>query len=102
MGLPVPFVFRKKAFVCTVYFDNTPSPCYVFIDLKDQELIHEFGKEITIKTDFERRLPKQDDYPALVLLRDVVFDAVKLLPEFMTRKRLVNSLGKTVVRSFDN
>jgi hypothetical protein len=102
MGLLVPFIFRNKASVCTIHINSSATPCYIFIDLKDEELIHEFGEEISIETDFERRLPKQDDCPALVVLRDVIFDAVKLLPEFMAKKRLVNSLGKNVVRSSCN
>ncbi|MFL5811475.1 MAG: hypothetical protein ACJ749_18265 [Flavisolibacter sp.] len=60
----------------------------------DRELIHEFGEEISVKTDFEKRLPKKDDYPALILLREAIFIAVKYLPEFLAKKRLVNSLAK--------
>ena len=69
-------------------------PCYLFIDLQDNELIEEFGKEITIKTYFEMRLPKQTDYPALTFLRDAIFESIKVLPEFMAIKRLVKSLAK--------
>ncbi len=93
MGLLVPFVFRKKACLCSIYIDSAESPCYVFIDLKDKELIQEFGEEVTVKTDFEKRLPKQDDYPALVLLREAIFNALKELPEFMAKRRLVNSVA---------
>ena len=102
LGLLVPFIFRNKASVCTIYIDSSTSPCYLFIDLKDQELIHEFGEEITVKTDFERRLPKKDDYPALIILRDAIFNASKGLPEFLAKKRLLNSLAKSSVKSSDN
>lgn len=86
MGLLVPIIFRNKASICTIYIDSSKNPCYLFVDLQGQELIAEFGKEITIKTDFNIRLPKQDDYPALVLLRDVIFNALKHFPEFIAKK----------------
>ena len=102
MGLLVPFVFRNKASVCTIYIDSAKSPCYLFIDLKDQELIQEFGEEITVKTDFETRLPKKDDYPALVVLRDAIFNAIKGLPEFLAKRRPAHSIAKSSVKSFGN
>jgi hypothetical protein len=67
--------------------------------LKDHDLTHEFGEEITIKTDFERRLQQKDDYPALVVHRHVIFDAIKVMPELMAKRRLVNSLAKKSVKS---
>jgi hypothetical protein len=88
MGLLVPFTFRNKACLCSIYIDNSKSPCYVFIDLKDRELIIEFGEEVTVKTDFYKRLPKQDDYPALVALREAIFDSLKDLPSFMAKRTL--------------
>jgi hypothetical protein len=92
MSLHVPFTFRKKPSSCTIYIDSSTSPCYVFVSLNDQELIHEFGEEITVKTVFTRRLPKKDDYPALIVLRDAIFHAIKDLPEFITKRRQVEIL----------
>jgi hypothetical protein len=85
MGLQVPFTYRNKDSVCTIYIDNSSIPAYVFVDLHDQDLIAEFGKEIVIKTNFENRLSKKDDYPALVTLRDAIFDAIKGVPEFAVK-----------------
>lgn len=82
MELPVEFLFRDKQYNCIAFIDNSSSPFYIFADLQDAALIAEFGKEITVKTDFEKRLPKKDDYPSLVEIRQSIFMAVKLLPEF--------------------
>ncbi|GAA4746246.1 hypothetical protein [Flavisolibacter ginsenosidimutans] len=89
MGLHVPFTFRSKPSVCVIYIDIATTPSFIFIDLKDEELIREFGEEITIKTDFNGRLPKQDDYPALVELRDAIFTSLKALPAFITKRTLL-------------
>jgi hypothetical protein len=102
MDLLVPFIFRSKACLCSIHFDSSKSPCYVFIDLKDKELIQEFGEEITIKTDFETRLPKQDDYSDLVVLRDAIFNAIKDLPEFLAKKSLLQSLTKSTLKSLNS
>lgn len=81
------FIFRNKQYSCSIYVDSaTVPPFYVFIDLLDKELVDEFGKELTIKTDFETRLPRQDDYPELVELRQCIFNAIQANPEFITAK----------------
>jgi hypothetical protein len=102
MGLQVHFRLRNRPHTCTIYIDSSASPCYLFVCLDDQELIHEFGEEITVKTDFNLRLPKKDDYPALVVLRDAIFNAVKELPEFSAKRKLVSSLASYSGRSSDN
>jgi hypothetical protein len=94
MGLHVPFIFRNKPSSCTVYIDSSATPRYLFIELKDQGLIDEFGADITVKTDFERRLPKQDDCPELVALREVIFHAIKHLPEFLAKKKLAKKIAR--------
>jgi hypothetical protein len=88
MGLLTTFQFRNKTATCTIHIDSSESPCYLFIDLNDRELIQEFGEEITVKTDFERSLPKNDDYSELVLLREAIFDGAKHSPEFLARKSI--------------
>ena len=102
MGLLVPFTFRNIASACTIHIDSSATPCYVFIDLISKDLIYEFGEEITIKTDFVKLLPRQEDYPALVVLNDVIFDAIKVLPEFMAKRRLVTKLANSSVRLSTN
>lgn len=92
MDLHVAFSFRNKQSLCNVFIDSSATPCYVFIDLKDRELIQEFGEEITIKTDFDIRLPKQDDYPALIALRDAIFISLTELPAFIAKRRTLVSV----------
>ena len=94
MDLPINFLFRNKVFSCIVFIDNSSNPCYVFAELKDVELIAEFGEDITVKTDFNQRLPKQDDYPALVETRESIFTAIKTLPEFETAQHKIELLAR--------
>jgi hypothetical protein len=79
----VQFVFRNKWYRCSFLIDNTAMPCYIFVLLSDNELVSKFGNDVTIKTDFEKRLPKKDDYTELSDLRQVLFDAIKERPEFL-------------------
>ena len=87
MGSNVQFIFRNKVRSCIVYIDGSADPCYIFVILFDKELINEFGDEVTIKTDCEKRLPKRDDYPQLIELRQAIFDAVKNIPGFIEAKK---------------
>ena len=90
MQLNLEFTFRNKGHTCNIYIDSTAHPCYIFVILTDKELIKEFGDEITIKTDCEKRLPKKDDYSELVELRESIFSAVKTIPEFIAvKKRMI-------------
>ncbi|HZH66230.1 MAG TPA: hypothetical protein VEY10_15135 [Flavisolibacter sp.] len=98
MDINVPFIFRNTAYRCAIYFDTSVAPCYVFAVLDDKELIKEFGEDVSIKTDFKTRLPKQDDYQDLVVLREVIFDAVKGLPEFIAKRRLANGIVKHLAK----
>ena len=90
MHLNIQFTFRNKGHSCNTYIDTTAHPCFIFVILADKELINEFGDEITIKTDCEKRLPKKDDYPELVELRESIFNVVKAIPEFIAvKKRMI-------------
>ena len=86
MSTPLQFRFRNKACHCIIYIDTTSPPCFIFIELLDRELVSEFGKEVTIKTDFKQRLPKKDDYPALISLRQAIFNALTKIPDFLNAK----------------
>ena len=99
MNSIVQFSFRNKVSSCNVFIDSSEDPCYVFAILLDQDLINEFGDEVTIKTDCEKRLPKKDDYAQLVELRDAIFDAVKTIPEFIAAKNELMLLSQTLSRS---
>ncbi|MBC7947760.1 MAG: hypothetical protein H7Y42_07760 [Chitinophagaceae bacterium] len=94
MDLPIEFLFRNKRSSCIVFIDSSASPCYVFAELIDADLIAEFGKEITVKTDFNQRLPKQDDYPALIEIRQIIFTAVKRLPDFVAAHHKIELLER--------
>jgi hypothetical protein len=95
MHLNIQFTFRNKGHSCNIYIDSTAHPCYIFVILTGKELIKEFGDEITIKTDCEKRLPKKDDYDELVELRESIFSVVKTMPEFMTVKKRMILLRQT-------
>src|SRR4051812_9929195 len=77
MDLSVQFTFRNKNYTCNIYIDSSADPCLIFVILFDKEIISEFGDEVTIKTDCEKLLPKKDDYPKLIELRQAIFDSVK-------------------------
>src|SRR5688500_14560650 len=95
MDLNTQFVFRNNLYVCVVHIDSSAYPCLIFVILTDKALINEFGDEITIKTDCEKRLPRRDDYAELVELREAIFDAVKTIAEFMVAKARMMLLSKT-------
>lgn len=80
------FIFREKLFTCEVCIDCSEDPSFIFMILDDEDLIKEFGDEITIKTDFISRLSKGDDFGELVLLRQAIFDSLKYHPMFLQAK----------------
>ena len=92
MHLNIQFTFRNKGHSCNIYIDSTAHPCYIFVILTDKDLIKEFGDEITIKKDCEKRLPKKDDFAELVELRESIFSAVKTIPEFNAVKKRMGLL----------
>ena len=100
MDLPTNFLFRNKLCRCLVFIDSSATPCYVFVELLDAGLIAEFGEEITLKTDFEKRLPKQDDYPALIEIRQSIFEAIKFLPDFVTAHHKIEQWESSNPESF--
>ena len=87
MDALIDFVFRKKHYQAEMYVEDSEFPCLVFVFLHNEELQNEFGEEITVKTDFEKLLPKMDDYPNLIELRKTVFAMIKNTERFLTAKR---------------
>jgi hypothetical protein len=83
----IEFLFRDKQYTCEVYIDNSEVPCIIYSRLEDKDLIDEFGEDIVVKTDLVKRLPKKDDYPQLVILRQALFDVVKTSGEFKNAKK---------------
>jgi len=87
MDLELQYSFRRKVHTCKAYIDVSKSPCFIFIDLWSKDLILEFGEEIAIKTDCESLLPREDDYPELICLRQAIFDSIKSTPEFLDARQ---------------
>ena len=86
MEINVIFTFRNKAYSCTILIDSSAEPYYVFVDLLDTELLAIFGADLTIKTDFVRSLSGSDDADQLIEIRQVIFDTIKTMPEFIAAK----------------
>src|ERR1700694_186712 len=86
MELIISFTFRNSVYSCTVLIDNTQYPFFIFVILYDQELIKEFGDEVTIKTDFERQLPKYGEDRDLEEIKQAIFAPVRNIPEFVWAK----------------
>ncbi len=92
MDTELHFTFRSKTYSSTFFIDCSDYPCYIFTILEDKELIEEFGDEVTIKTDGEVHLPKKDGYPELIKLREAMFTAIKVTPEFIAMKEKIRGL----------
>ncbi|RYF87062.1 MAG: hypothetical protein EON98_01730 [Chitinophagaceae bacterium] len=56
-----------------MFVEDSEFPCFVFVIVRDRELVEEFGDEISLKTDFESLLPKKDNYPKIKELRVAIF-----------------------------
>jgi hypothetical protein len=85
--LHVQFNFRNRLCQCDYIIDSSAYPGYIFTFFTDKELIAEFSADITIKTDFYKLLPKNDDYGELIKLRQVIFNAIYPLDEFAEAKK---------------
>ena len=79
------FFFRGRRFGCELFIDDAEFPCYVFAILHDAELIGEFGKDITLKTDLQRLLPRRDDMPDVLALRKALFQALQKTAVFLQK-----------------
>jgi len=86
MDISREFTFRDKLYNCRTYIDSSIDPCFVFVELNDKDLIEKFGKELTIKTDFEKILPFRDRDPEFTELRAAIFATLKVHPEFIHAK----------------
>jgi hypothetical protein len=86
MNANIDFIFRKKLYKAELFFDDSEYPCFVFVIIHDKALIEEFGDEITLKTDLQKLLPKKDDYPELVGLREAIFSIAKNTAVFLAGK----------------
>jgi hypothetical protein len=96
MDFDLSFIFRNNSWTCLAFIDASDEPCYVFVQFKHKSLIEEFGEELTIKTDFEKRLPKKDDWGEVPQLRQAIFDALIEHPQFraVKRQQLLTGFGK--------
>ncbi len=89
MDTSIRFEFEGRAFVADAFFSFDQQPYYIFMSLHDSTLIEYFGEEVTIKTDLFRVLPKKDDYPNLIELRQKMFNAIKSSQVFRLKKEQV-------------
>lgn len=88
MDAPFTFNFNGRVYRAAAYFSFEAEPCYLFVQLLDSELQVQFGEEVTIKTDCETLLQKEDDVIyGLLELRQAIFDAIKITPEFFRAKQ---------------
>jgi hypothetical protein len=102
MEIRVQFFFRTMEYSCSALIDNSQYPCYIFTMLEGPGLISEFGDEITIATDGKKRLPKKDDRPALIELREAIFNVMQNTPEFIAMKAKMNILAQEALRDLEN
>ena len=80
-------MFRHKTRNAHAYIDTTEFPFYIFTIILDRELIEAFSDEVAIKTDFNKVLPKKDDYKeGLVALRQAIFNAIRNTAPFKELK----------------
>lgn len=86
MNSVIPFLFRNKTCSCNCYVDISVDPCFVFVTLRDEELITEFGSDVVIKTDCITVLPRINDYREFVELTAAIFQEFKTTPEFIAAK----------------
>jgi len=87
MDAPIKFLFRKKWYKGEMFVEDSEFPCFVFVIVRDRELVEEFGDEISLKTDFESLLPKKDDYPKIKELREAIFSMAKDTNIFLKAKQ---------------
>lgn len=86
MAIAQSFTYRNNIYRCEYYIDNSEFPCLIFVLLRDEDLIVRFGEDVTIMTDGEKLLAQKDDYPELSGLQNALFDAIKMIPDFLLIK----------------
>ena len=82
MDIRVQFNFKGLQDHAIAVVDYKEQPCFIFAMLEDEELIKEFGEDITIKTDCRQVLESPPSYHALDGLRRAIFDGIKTTKEF--------------------
>ncbi|RYY64360.1 MAG: hypothetical protein EOO12_09865 [Chitinophagaceae bacterium] len=88
MKADLTFIFSGYIYTCEAHVDNSAYPCLVFVRLQEQALTDRFGEELTIKTNSDGLLPRQDDRPELTMLRQAILDALQRTPEWQTERLL--------------
>jgi len=88
MDFLVQFTFQNKISKAAFFIDYKEEPCFIFVLLQDEELIKEFGDELTLKTDCEQVLELGPSNNKLDNLRLAIFEAVKTTKKFAEIKSL--------------
>ncbi len=84
LEVKVVFCFRDRAYSCMAYVDNSEDPCYLFVILLDDELIAEFGSDVTIEIDcVSPFLRTGHAYVELCKLQQAIFDGFKNTSEYI-------------------
>ena len=86
MAIVQSFIYRNNIYRCEYYIDNSEFPCLIFVLLQDDALIQRFGEDVTIMTDGDKLLAQKDDYPELSGLQNALFEAIKMIPDFLLIK----------------
>ncbi|TCZ68092.1 hypothetical protein [Flaviaesturariibacter aridisoli] len=88
MKTDLTFIFSGYIYTCEAQVDISAFPLLVFVRLHEQALTDRFGEVLTIKTNFDGLLPRQDDRPELTMLRQAILDALHLTPAWQTERLL--------------
>jgi hypothetical protein len=77
------FIFRERVSTGQVCIGCAEDPAFILIVLKDKRLVAEFGKDVTIMTDFISLVARRNDTAELSELRQAIFGALKYHPLFV-------------------
>lgn len=83
------FTFKGQLFSCDICIDDSPDPGFIFVELWDTELSNVFGREFSIRTNFEQLLAFEDDLPEsleLIELKLTIFNSICTTPDFTHAK----------------
>jgi hypothetical protein len=87
MDFQIHFSYRNRLCHCLAVVDYREEPYYIFTTQYDEQIISTYSDDVTIKTDFNRVLPMDDDYlKGIVELRQAIFNAFVMTPEYSELK----------------
>ena len=93
MDFELHFNFRGKQYSCFSLIKVTEHPAIIISYPQAEELVNEFGEEITVRTDFEKLLHHDNEHPHLKSLQQIILDSAKSTPEFSRARSLYDLLN---------